>query len=252
MLVEHDSEAVTAADQVVLMKEGRVAASGVARGVLSDPGLLVSCGVRPPQVAELFHRLGSSELPLTVEEGLALLQRSKRSVQRAEPTTPPPVHGPVIIQARGASSTYQEGGGPALRHLNLTVRAGEFVAVVGQNGSGKTTLGKLLSGLLRPSAGDVLLGGVGVASVGRGALARLVGYVFQNPDSQIFSPTVYSSIDRATRSSSPTACGPRRTTRRARSSCRTVPSRSTATPGMSSRARTSSRPRVSARRPSSE
>ena len=194
VLVEHDTEAVTTADQVVLMKEGGIAASGVARVVLSDPRLLVSCGVRPPQVAELFHRLGLSERPLTVEEGLAHLQGSKRSVRRVEPTTPSPVHGPVIIQARDTSYTYREGDNPVLQHLNLTVRAGEFLAIVGQNGSGKTTLGKLLSGLLRPSAGDVLLGGVGVASLGRGTLARLVGYVFQNPDSQIFSPTVYEEV----------------------------------------------------------
>jgi energy-coupling factor transporter ATP-binding protein EcfA2 len=194
VLVEHDAEAVIAADQVILMKEGGIVASGPARGVLSDPGLLERCGVRPPQVAELFKQLGSPEIPLTVEEGLAQLQASRRPIRTAEQRAPTPVDGPVAIQARSASYTYRQGDAPALREVDLTIRRGEFLAIVGQNGSGKTTLGKLLSGLLQPSRGEVLLGGVGVASLDRATLARLVGYVFQNPDSQIFSPTVYEEV----------------------------------------------------------
>lgn len=193
VLVEHDAEAVIAADQVILMKEGGIVASGPARGLLSDPGLLEHCGVRPPQVVELFKRLGLPEIPLTVEEGLALLQASRRPIRRTEDRAPTPVDGPVVIQARSASYTYRQGDA-ALREVDLTIRRGEFLAIVGQNGSGKTTLGKLLSGLLKPGRGEVLIGGVGAASLDRAKLARLVGYVFQNPDSQIFSPTVYDEV----------------------------------------------------------
>jgi energy-coupling factor transport system ATP-binding protein len=199
VMVEHDAEMATAADQVVLMREGRVLACGETREVLSDVQLLAHCGVRPPQLAELFTQLGSPEIPLTVEEGLTLVRASNHPVRRVATPAPARAYTAVIVEARGASYAYEEDGTPALQDLQLTIREGEFVAVVGQNGSGKTTLGKLLSGLLQPSEGAVIVGGMSVGSLERAAFARLVGFVFQNPDSQIFSPTVQEEVSFALR-----------------------------------------------------
>lgn len=85
-------------------------------------------------------------------------------------------------------------GRPLLQEINLTVRAGEFVALVGANGSGKTTLAKHLIGLLRPASGRLLIQGQESARQSVGALARQVGFLFQNPERQIFSATVSDEV----------------------------------------------------------
>jgi energy-coupling factor transporter ATP-binding protein EcfA2 len=83
---------------------------------------------------------------------------------------------------------------PVLKGITLAIPEGDFVAVMGQNGSGKTTLVKHFNGLLRPSRGQVDLFGKDTRETDIGELARSVGYVFQNPDHQIFSPTTRTEI----------------------------------------------------------
>jgi energy-coupling factor transport system ATP-binding protein len=82
----------------------------------------------------------------------------------------------------------------ALRGINLTVNDGEFLAIMGQNGAGKTTLVKHFNGLLKPTSGEVLVDGVSTRDVSVAKLARDVGFVFQNPDHQLFSETVEEEI----------------------------------------------------------
>ncbi len=89
------------------------------------------------------------------------------------------------IDVRAASKIYQTPGGPfaALREVDLTVAAGEFVAVVGRSGSGKTTLLNLLAGIDKPSSGEVWVAGTGLHDLRETRLAawrgRAVGLVFQ-------------------------------------------------------------------------
>lgn len=83
---------------------------------------------------------------------------------------------------------------PVLRGVSLTIARGEFIALIGQNGSGKTTLAKHFNGLLRPARGMVFLEGNNVRDRPIGEIAATVGFVFQNPDRQIFSATVYDEI----------------------------------------------------------
>jgi energy-coupling factor transport system ATP-binding protein len=83
----------------------------------------------------------------------------------------------------------------ALRGIDLEIPRGAFVAVLGQNGSGKTTLVKHFNGLLTPTKGRVLIEGQDTARYSIGHLARSVGYVFQNPDHQLFSATVREEIE---------------------------------------------------------
>jgi energy-coupling factor transport system ATP-binding protein len=82
----------------------------------------------------------------------------------------------------------------ALKGVSLTVNDGEFVAIMGQNGAGKTTLIKHFNGLLKPSQGAVKVNGVDTKKTSVAALARNVGFVFQNPDNQLFSETVEEEI----------------------------------------------------------
>ncbi len=82
----------------------------------------------------------------------------------------------------------------ALRGVTLRIPAGELVAVVGQNGSGKTSLARCISGYLRPTGGTLRVDGVDVARLRPSERARRVGYVFQNPDHQLFRERVWDDV----------------------------------------------------------
>lgn len=85
-------------------------------------------------------------------------------------------------------------GVEALKGVSLTVKDGEFVAIMGQNGAGKTTLVKHFNGLLKPTSGSVRVDGTETKQTSVAALARNVGFVFQNPDHQLFSETVDDEV----------------------------------------------------------
>ena len=85
-------------------------------------------------------------------------------------------------------------GVEALKNVNTSITQGELVSVVGQNGSGKTTLVKHFNGLLKPTAGNVMVGDLDTLENSVGLLARSVGYVFQNPNHQIFAATVKDEL----------------------------------------------------------
>ena len=82
----------------------------------------------------------------------------------------------------------------ALKGVSLTIKDGEFVAIMGQNGAGKSTFVKHFNGLLKPTLGKVCVDGVETTKTSVAALARNVGFVFQNPDHQLFSETVEDEI----------------------------------------------------------
>jgi energy-coupling factor transport system ATP-binding protein len=82
----------------------------------------------------------------------------------------------------------------ALKGVSITIKDGEFVAIMGQNGAGKSTLVKHFNGLLKPTAGKVRADGVETTKTSVAALSRNVGFVFQNPDHQLFSETVEDEI----------------------------------------------------------
>jgi len=81
-----------------------------------------------------------------------------------------------------------------LRDVNLRLEHGEFIALIGQNGSGKTTLAKLFNGILRPTRGQVLLAGDDLAQLALTRVASSIGYVFQDPDQQLFAASVREEV----------------------------------------------------------
>jgi energy-coupling factor transport system ATP-binding protein len=97
------------------------------------------------------------------------------------------------LEARGVSFRYPTGV-LALDDVSLRIESGEAMALIGENGAGKTTLAKLLNGLLRPTTGSVLLDERDTRQHTPAQLSRFVGFVFQNPDDQLFARTVREEI----------------------------------------------------------
>lgn len=98
-----------------------------------------------------------------------------------------------MIKVNNVSFKYH-GKYLALKDVSLNIEKGEKVAVIGENGAGKTTLMKLLNGLLKPTSGNVEIAGINTRKKTTAQLAATVGYVFQNPDDQIFNANVYEEV----------------------------------------------------------
>lgn len=82
----------------------------------------------------------------------------------------------------------------AVDQISMEIKAGENVAIIGQNGAGKTTTVKMMNGLLKPTKGDVFVGDMNTKEFTTAKISRYVGYVFQNPDDQIFHATVEEEV----------------------------------------------------------
>lgn len=100
---------------------------------------------------------------------------------------------PDTIEIANLQFNYPDGH-PALRGANLRVAPGEKVALVGPNGAGKSTLMLHLNGILQGGTGEVRVGGLPVRKDTLGRVRAAVGLVFQDPDDQLFSPTVFEDV----------------------------------------------------------
>lgn len=198
ILIEQDPDLVARyADRILLMSGGRIARDGSPREVFADAEGCIELGVFPPEtalIAQRLHRRAGvvfAETPLVADELVPALGRVAPGESRRADAL---VAGDVVLETRGLGHTYATGL-DALSEVDLQVRRGEYVAVVGTNGAGKTTLTKHFNGILRPTRGVVLVEGEDIASTETPDLAMSIGYCFQNPDHQIFASTVEEEIE---------------------------------------------------------
>jgi len=199
LLVEHDTEDVIETNRTVILDSGKIVASGNTHDLFRDVKLLEQYGIRPLQIPKLFMEAGLDLTPLTAKEAYnngydllnPLLNEEKYDLIRIKDAEKK--YGDVAIEVKGLKYSYA-GNENALDGIDLTIKEGEFVAIIGQNGSGKTTLAKHFNGLLRPSAGSIKCFGKDTARMKISELGKIVGYVFQNPDHQIFANTVREEL----------------------------------------------------------
>ncbi len=178
LVVSHDAAAASIADRLIHVRDGRVVEEAERD---EEPALVVSTG-------------GWIRLPGGPGPGLVTVERDGRIERRrlhadgapeARETSAlgPAATGDVLAEFRGVSKAYN--GRAVLSELDLSISRGRLMAVVGRSGSGKTTLLHLLSGLVRPSAGDVIVSGTALDERSRTALAdlrrRTIAVVTQEP-----------------------------------------------------------------------
>jgi len=195
LMAEHDTEAVLGADRVVVLRRGVVAERGPAAEVLIRARELDLLGVRPPELASVCSGLGLPAWPLDLDSVEA---RMKAAGWRIEPASDVAEvrqgSGSVLIEAGDVTFRYGAARRDAVGSASLTIHEGEFVALVGSNGSGKSTLARLLNGLLEPTRGTVRWRGRPLRALAPRERAAAVGYVFQDPDEQIFAATIEEEV----------------------------------------------------------
>ena len=198
LMVEHETEEALQAEYIALFQGGALKEFGRTREVLNNIDLLKEAGVRPPEIPHLFHLLGDYPLPFTKEDAIRRLNSFKldkdlssgleendREKERG--------YGNEVIGIESVHYEYPTGV-KALNDVTLSVRQGEFLAILGQNGSGKTTLVKHFNNLISPQHGTVLLKGEHIQEKGIGEICQTAGLVFQNPDHQIFCERVEEDV----------------------------------------------------------
>ena len=198
-------------DRVVVIDQGRIALDGTPTDVFSHGENLRAIGVDTPRTVRISNSLAEAGLApndspaLTLDGAESLvagilapgLSESSPIVPRTLGDRPDARNTvderPIIVDVAGAAYSYGTGQA-GIEGINLTVRAGEILAVVGQNGAGKTTFTKLLNGLIKPSAGVVRIAGLDTRTTPVSALASHAATLFQNPDRQLCQNTVVEEI----------------------------------------------------------
>lgn len=198
-------------DRVVVIDQGRIALDGTPTDVFSRGETLRAIGVDTPRTVRISNSLAETGLApndspaLTLDGAESLvagilapgLSESSPIVPRTLGDRPDARNTvderPIIVDVAGAAYSYGTGQA-GIEGIDLTVRAGEILAVVGQNGAGKTTFTKLLNGLIKPSAGVVRIAGLDTRTTPVSVLASHAATLFQNPDRQLCRNTVVEEI----------------------------------------------------------
>ncbi|TKX81245.1 ABC transporter ATP-binding protein [Halorubrum sp. SD626R] len=207
VLVTHKIEEALLADHAILLKGGRAAHAGPAEEVFRNVEALRESRVAVPPLVEAFERLGfaDEDLPLAVDSAVEIVNNAnltwtppgkRDGYSPSVPAGTATDLGNPLFELEDITHEYDADGETirAVDGVDLTIKEGEALAIVGHNGSGKTTLAKHLNGLLDPDEGVARWNGRDIRELGMSEVGRSVGYVFQNPDHQIFAATVREEV----------------------------------------------------------
>jgi energy-coupling factor transport system ATP-binding protein len=139
---------------------------------------------------EINHR----EVKLPAEWVVKRVLQSGEKIDKPD-FAPNAMKGEPLVVFENVDFRYSDETPLILENVNLTVRHGDLIAVLGPNGAGKSTLVKHAIGLLKPTAGRVLIDGKDTRSMSIAQIARILGYVFQSPTHMLYAPTVREELE---------------------------------------------------------
>lgn len=199
-------------DRLLLLGKGKQVAFDVPEQIFSRNDL-AEYGIQAPAFARICRAKGitlpNGAYPVTADSAAQLLQNRNNkdnndsketnnnsatscNLKKEASATASETFGQTVFSVKDLDFHYQESV-PIFEQLNLTLGS-RPTAIIGQNGAGKTTLVKLLKGLLKPVSGSIFFGNEDISQKTVAMLAGNVGYVFQNPDDQIFKYKVLDEI----------------------------------------------------------
>jgi energy-coupling factor transport system ATP-binding protein len=198
LLAESDPDLIIGlADEMLVVVEGKIIQRGTPREIYAELDPIAAAGVVLPPSLIFAQALDESQVvPTTIDEAAELASKYPKPTMSPEPfgsSKQPPRLSEDAIVLEDIAFAY-EPKRPILRDITLHIGTGEFIVLSGDNGAGKTTLARHLIGLLRPDRGQVFIQGQNIAGMSIGQIAPMVGFAYQNPELQIFNPTVQEEI----------------------------------------------------------
>jgi energy-coupling factor transport system ATP-binding protein len=173
IIATHDSKTAAAiADRVCVMKDGRIAACDKTEKILSNTALLEKNGIQAPCETDIEKVFTAGSKPVITE----------------------------AVKIIDFCYSYEKTG-VSIENINLTVADNDFLAIIGKNGCGKTTLLKSITGLLRPASGNIFIRGKNTKELSVSDISKEIGFVMQNPDSQLFTDSVFNEVSFALKNS---------------------------------------------------
>jgi energy-coupling factor transport system ATP-binding protein len=190
VLVEHRLERVARfSDRILYLDGGQLILDEPIKAGLSHLDPEVS-----PPLARLWHILGWDPMPLTTKEGseqptlVGLHAPSPSKIERSADQAP----GEALLTTRDLHFAYS--GEELLKGIDLEIRSGELVALVGRNGTGKSTLLKCLVGILKPVSGDIRIRDESIIGHEIADICQEIAFLPQNPDDLLFADTVMDEL----------------------------------------------------------
>jgi len=177
VMAAHDSEMMAKyADRVCILKNGKIAALDTAKIIFSNAELLENNGIQSPKIINEFF----------------LAENAENAELGGERSLEPNHFYSSAITICNLNFKYPTGTG--ISNINLSINEGDFIALIGDNGCGKTTLLKCITGLLRPYRGEILIKNKNANELSVSDISKDVGFVMQNPDTQLFTDSVFKEV----------------------------------------------------------
>lgn len=203
IVIEHHTEYIADfCKHVMLMKDGQIQWVLPTRQALVRVDELQSCNIFPPQVTIAAHRMphcSDRMLPTTVEEGKSFFAPQK-GITAPQTQVSQNISSENVISFQDVCVSYRSVKGEAhsvFSHLDLDIRKGDKIALIGSNGAGKSTLMKMMVGLLKPSSGDILIHQKSIHSIKPEILSKQISMVYQNPEDMFIKDSIQSDISYA-------------------------------------------------------
>ena len=198
--------------KLIVLEKGTCVHYGEIRSTLTHQKEMEEAGINCPRVLTLTGKMekenllpadctGEGRICLNANEAAQIVKKAigtkaLRQAQGPLAAVVEPVEAQessdTVLSFQNVSFSYNETAN--VKNLNVNIHKGDFTAIIGSNGAGKSTFSKLCNGLLKPSAGDVLVLDKNTKKEKVSNLAKHIGFLFQNPDRQICCGTVREEI----------------------------------------------------------
>ena len=206
IVIEHHTEYIADyCKHVLLLKDGKALWKLPVREALCRVQDLTASDIFPPQVTRAAYELKKARvlpltaaLPTTVDEGRRTFAGLTYHINKeSREQTEALCKAPAAVEFKDVTLSYRSVKGEPHKifdGLNLSIRKGEKIALIGSNGAGKSTLMKLMIGLLKPSAGEIELYGSALRGIKRDQLSRKISLVYQNPEEMFIKDSIEADI----------------------------------------------------------
>jgi energy-coupling factor transport system ATP-binding protein len=209
LIVEHDlDEIIELATRLIIMQAGRIVFDASPAELLNEQyAQLEAIGLRIPQHVTIGrhlanHQEGAKTFSIRRQDAVESFAKWVENTLPQAGFPKSSSHSSQVDSILGEAPTVElkqlsfgyDPSREVIKNLSLRINRGEFVALVGANGSGKSTLARLIIGLLQPQEGDISVLGFDTKKNAVEEITQRVGYLFQNPDSQLFNTSVESEV----------------------------------------------------------